>query len=94
MGEVTLTGRLVCATLADTEVVERLLPEHVELTRAEAGCLSFVVTRRPEPGVWEVEERFDSEDSYRAHQLRVAQSEWGRETIAIERNYTITGIVQ
>jgi quinol monooxygenase YgiN len=92
MGEVTLSGQLVCATFADAEVVERLLPEHVELTRAEAGCLAFAVTRRAESCVWDVEERFDSEDSFRAHQARVAESEWGRETAAIERNYTIVGI--
>lgn len=92
MGEVTLTGELICATPADALLVERLLPTHVSLTRAEPGCVSFTVTRRRESLIWDVEERFETEDAFRAHQLRVAASEWGRETFGIKRNYAIRGL--
>lgn len=93
MTPVSLTGRLVCATRADADLVEQLLPDHIALTRAERGCLSFAVTRRiDEPLVWDVDELFDGEGSFRAHQARVAASEWGRRTAAIPRDYVVVGL--
>lgn len=92
MSEVTLTGELVCASSSDAEVVERMLPQHVLLTRAEPGCLHFEVTRRGSSLVWDVTERFDNEDAFRAHQERVAESAWGVETALIRRDYTVTGL--
>ncbi|RLK47438.1 putative quinol monooxygenase [Microbacterium telephonicum] len=92
MGDVFLTGLLVCSTREEAELVERLLPDHVALTRAEPGCASFEVTRRPDSLMWEVQERFNSEESFRAHQSRGALSAWGRETAGIERRYTVTGL--
>ncbi|MDP3196502.1 hypothetical protein [Tabrizicola sp.] len=45
-GEVRLTGHLVCAFQEDVETLRTHLPEHVRLTRAEPGCLSFAVDPR------------------------------------------------
>ncbi|WP_298742132.1 antibiotic biosynthesis monooxygenase [uncultured Microbacterium sp.] len=92
MTEVALAGQLVCASPAESEVVEALLPQHVLLTRAEPGCLLFEVTRRGSSPVWDVAERFDNEDAFRAHQARVAEIAWGAETAAIRRVYTVTGL--
>lgn len=92
MTEVTLTGKLVCASDAEAEIVERLLPEHVLSTRAEAGCLSFEVTRRGSSLVWDVAERFEDAEAFRAHQVRAAESAWGVETAAIRRDYTVAGL--
>ncbi|GAA3920765.1 putative quinol monooxygenase [Microbacterium invictum] len=92
MTEVTLTGKLVCASPAEAEVVEDLLPHHVLSTRAEPGCLLFEVTRRGSSLVWDVTERFENADAFRAHQARVAESAWGSETAAIQRDYAVTGL--
>ncbi|GAA3918913.1 putative quinol monooxygenase [Microbacterium invictum] len=92
MTEVTLTGKLVCASPSEAEVIEDLLPQHVLLTRAEPGCLLFEVTRRGSSLVWDVTERFGNEDAFHAHQARVAESTWGAETAAIKRDYTVTGL--
>ncbi|WP_368496976.1 putative quinol monooxygenase [Herbiconiux sp. A18JL235] len=87
--EVLLTGRLVCRNDAEVAIVASRLPEHIELTRAEAGCLSFEVTATDDPLIWAVEERFATEAAFAAHQARVAASEWGRSTEGIERQYEI-----
>ncbi len=89
---VRLTGRLICASAADLEHVRALLPRHVELTRAEPGCVSFEVTATDDPMVWQVDEEFTDPQAFAAHQARVADSAWGRGTAHIERRYTIDGL--
>jgi quinol monooxygenase YgiN len=68
------------------------LPLHVELTRAEEGCVSFEVKRTHDLFVWQVDEQFLDAAAFRTHQERVAASEWGRATAGIERRYTIKGM--
>lgn len=92
MQQVTLTGHLVCRDDVEAACVAQYLPAHVALTRAEAGCLEFVVEPTSDPLVWRVEERFTDEAAFNSHQMRVASSDWGRATKGIERRYTITGI--
>ncbi len=66
------------------------LDEHVRLTRAEPGCLSFQVTPDPKlPGRFNVAERFASREDFQAHQARTAASHWGRLTQGIPRSYRI-----
>ncbi|MCX2966510.1 antibiotic biosynthesis monooxygenase [Gordonia sp. Z-3] len=89
-GEVVLTGHLVCANFNEADVVERHLRRHLELTRCEPGCLSFDVDRTNDPLVWRVAERFADESAFAFHQGRVAESEWGRATVDIERRYSVT----
>lgn len=84
---VTLSGQLVCSSHDEVELVQRLLPEHVELTRAEPGCLRFDVVRTDDPMVWQVDELFVDQSSFSDHQRRVADSTWGRATGGIERRY-------
>ncbi|MCS5721520.1 antibiotic biosynthesis monooxygenase [Herbiconiux sp. CPCC 203407] len=84
-----LTGELVCRNAAEAAIVAAHLPEHIGLTRAEHGCLSFEVAATDDPLVWTVEEHFATEDAFAAHQARVAASEWGRSTAGIERQYEI-----
>jgi quinol monooxygenase YgiN len=92
MTVVHLSGRLVCADARDASIVAEHLPAHLALTRAEPGCLSFEVAPTADPLVWSVEERFDGEPSFRAHQSRAAESPWGRATAHLARDYTITGL--
>ncbi len=89
---VRLTGRLICASAADLEHVRALLPRHVELTRAEPGCVSFEVTPTQDPMVWRVDEEFTDPEAFAAHQTLVAESPWGRGTAHLERQYTIEGL--
>jgi quinol monooxygenase YgiN len=66
------------------------LPAHIALTRAEPGCLAFSV--EPDatvPGRFIVAEIFTDQPSFDAHQRRVAQSDWGRVTQDLVRDYSI-----
>lgn len=86
---VRLNGRLICASAHELDLVRRLLPEHVRLTRAEPGCLSFEVVQSQDPMIWQVDERFTDMAAFKAHQARSRLSQWGRETAAIAREYRI-----
>ncbi|MGO4536482.1 putative quinol monooxygenase [Leifsonia sp. 2MCAF36] len=92
MNPVRLTGQLVCKTADEAKIVARHLPQHVELTRAEPGCLFFDVAPTADPMIWTVEERFASVQVFELHQKRAADSEWGRATANIERRYSIEGL--
>lgn len=91
---VSLSGELRCRDDDQTARVRAHLPEHVALTRAEPGCLSFDVEPAAEVGVWHVDERFIDEAAFDAHQRRVAASAWGAATAGIERQYAIRGRAQ
>lgn len=87
---VRLSGRLICATPTEAAVVARHLPAHVALTRAEPGCLTFEVTRSPDPLVWTVEETFADRAAFAAHQTRTQGSEWFAQTRQIRRDFQVT----
>lgn len=91
MSEVELTGRLICADAEEAAIVRRYLPRHLELTRAEAGCLHFEVAQTEDPLVWAVAERFADQAAFDAHQARVRVSDWGQATAGIRRDYVISG---
>ncbi|MCW3767910.1 putative quinol monooxygenase [Paenarthrobacter ureafaciens] len=92
MSNVILTGQLVCMNQEQVAVVVQHLPLHTQLTRAEPGCLSFEVNPTQNPLIWQVDEEFQDAASFRAHQQRVAESEWGRATANIERRYEVKGV--
>ena len=70
--------------------VAAALPEHVRLTRAEPGCLSFEVTPDPNiPGRYNVRESFRSRADFEAHQARTRRSRWATVTAGIPRHYRI-----
>lgn len=87
--EIRLAGELICASNEEAEIVERHLPRHIELTRAEPGCLHFEVLPTPGGRVWTVEECFGDGAAFGAHQRRVEHSEWGQVTAGIEWSYTV-----
>ena len=92
MENVFLSGQLVCSDEDQVEIVMQHLPLHVRLTRAEEGCVSFEVRRVEDSLVWQVDENFRDAAAFRAHQERVAQSEWGLATAGLERRYTVRGL--
>ncbi|MFC7454296.1 putative quinol monooxygenase [Insolitispirillum peregrinum] len=65
------------------------LPEHVRLTRAEPGCLSFTVSPSDDPLVWQVEECFITREAFEFHQHRTRASSWWAATADIPRDYEI-----
>ncbi|WP_228460913.1 putative quinol monooxygenase [Gordonia crocea] len=93
MSVIELKGRLICEDDAEVETVSRYLSRHVELTRAEAGCLHFEVVPTENPRVWSVVERFADQPAFDAHQARVRASDWGKATAGIKRDYAITRAV-
>ena len=74
----------------DIETVEDHLPEHIRLSVAERGCLSFKVQVDPEnPNIYLVDEEFSDQSAFDAHQARVKASDWGRVTAHLMRKYKI-----
>ncbi|GGI01403.1 putative quinol monooxygenase [Arthrobacter liuii] len=92
MTGIHLNGHLVCRDTNDVSIVFQHLGRHTELTRAEPGCVSFQVTPTDDPLVWQVQEQFCDAAAFKAHQERVAASDWGHATAGIERRYTIEGL--
>lgn len=91
MGRVTLTGFLICRSLDEADRVAALLPEHIRLTRAEPGCLVFEVVRSmSDPTRFAVREVFADRAAFDAHQARITDSDWGRATRGIGRDYVLT----
>ncbi len=87
---VRLSGKLVCATAGQAELVARYLPTHIALSRASEGCLSFDVTRSDDPLIWFVAETFRDRAAFDAHQIRSRASEWFHKTTDITRVYQVT----
>lgn len=82
-----LRGLLVCTSAEQVATVAAHLPEHIRLSRAEAGCLSFNVVQTADPMVWQVTESFADQAAFDAHQARTRASEWYRLTSHIARSY-------
>ena len=86
-----VTGTLTCAAAEEADLVRQHLPEHIRLSRAEPGCLSFEVTQTADPLIWTVEESFTDRAAFDAHQTRTKASPWFAATAHIAREYQITG---
>lgn len=84
---VALEGRLICADAAQMMTALAMLPEHVDLSRAEAGCLRFDVWQDDDPLVWNLAELFRDADAFDAHQARTAASDWGKGSTALRRDF-------
>lgn len=89
---VRLTGTLTCADAGEAAIVRDHLADHVALTRAEPGCLSFGVEATSDPLVWDVAEVFVDAEAFAAHQERVSSGAWGAATAGIRRDYVVVGI--
>lgn len=77
----------------DLAAVKDELDNHIQLTRAETGCLIFEVTQdQLNPCRFDVCEEFAEQAAFQAHQARVKSSRWGEITVNVERHYTVTGI--
>ncbi|MEV3831980.1 putative quinol monooxygenase [Aeromonas allosaccharophila] len=90
MSRVILKGFIIVSS-NDLAAVKDELDNHIQLTRAETGCLIFKVTQDPlNPCLFDVYEEFVEQAAFQAHQARVKSSRWGEITVNVERNYTVT----
>ncbi|NJK52011.1 MAG: antibiotic biosynthesis monooxygenase [Leptolyngbyaceae cyanobacterium SU_3_3] len=90
MIKVRLSGFIVVPE-SDLNLVLSELPNHINLTREEAGSISFYVRQSDsDPCRFDVDEEFQSREAFEHHQLRVKASYWGKVTSNVERHYDIT----
>ena len=77
------------------EATQTALAEHIALTRAESGCLSFEVWPDPDnPLAFLVKGAFIDEEAFAGHQARTGASYWGKLTRGFEREYQTRGLGQ
>lgn len=86
---IRLRGQLRCLTEAEADVVRAHLAEHIRLTRAEPGCLTFYITETDDPLTFEVMESFRDRAAFDAHQLRTRDSAWFAATRGILRDFVV-----
>ena len=86
---IRLRGQMVCMTAEEHSAVLAHMGDHIALTRAEPGCLSFEVTQSDDPMIWRVEECFADQTAFDAHQVRTRASEWWRASAGIQRDFRI-----
>jgi quinol monooxygenase YgiN len=86
---IRLRGHLICMTDAEAQTVRAHLAEHIRLSRAEPGCLSFDVTQTDDPLIWDVNESFRTRAEFDAHQTRTRDSRWFAETRHILRDFRV-----
>ena len=88
---ITVTGQLICVSAADVDLVQRLLPDHIRLSRDEPGCLSFDVVQTADPLIWQLDETFVDRTAFEAHQVRTRTSRWFKATAQLKRKFHISG---
>ncbi|UTW45602.1 antibiotic biosynthesis monooxygenase [bacterium SCSIO 12696] len=92
MPKIILQGHIVVPE-TDLPEVEAELPRHIELTKAEKGCLDFQVTQSLEnKRIFTVYEEFIDRAAFEYHQQRVKKSYWGTMAVNVERHYRISEI--
>lgn len=89
-GQIRVTGSLRCRP-EEVATVVAALPEHIKLSRAEAGCLSFDVMQSPADACrFDLDETFADHDAFSAHQDRTRASDWWTATSHMSRDFSVT----
>ena len=86
---IRLSGHVICTNEQDVAIVRDHLDQHIRLSRAEPGCLSFEVAQTADPLIWSVEESFVNQAAFDAHQTRTKASRWFAATAHIRREYRV-----
>jgi quinol monooxygenase YgiN len=86
---IRLRGHLICQNSEEAAAVRWNLPQHIALSRASPGCLTFEVTQTDDPLVFEVMESFRTREDFEAHQARTRSSPWFEATRQILRDYRV-----
>jgi quinol monooxygenase YgiN len=87
---IRVTGTLSCTTEAEAARVRQFLPDHINLSRAEPGCLSFNVDPTDDALVWRLDESFADRAAFEAHQSRTRASAWFEATATLKRDFRVT----
>jgi len=86
--EAVLLAGYLDIPLERRRAVKEALAGHIDLTRAEKGCLRFDLTYDPVvEGRLNVMEVFESPASFKAHQRRTEASDWTEVTRGLKRHY-------
>ncbi len=86
---IRLRGQLRCLTPEDAAAVAAFAPDHIRLSRAEPGCLSFDLDPTDSPMIWELMETFRDRAAFDAHQARTRASPWFDATRSAIRDFRI-----
>ena len=90
MSKITLQGHIVVSD-AYLASVQDELPNHIEITQKEQGCLIFRVSQDTEnKNTFNVYEEFVDRAAFETHQKRVKNSWWGQITANAKRHYQIS----
>ncbi len=89
---IRLRGQLICTSETEAAAVRAHVGEHLRLTRAEPGCLSFEIAATEDPMVWEVMESFRDRPAFDVHQARTRASGWFAATRGILRDFRVEEI--
>lgn len=92
MPKIMLRGTLTVPS-ADLDAVLQALPEHMDATRAETGCLEFnVMQRTDEPSIFDVYEVYSERNALDRHQMRLKQTAWAEASRNAERDYCVSEV--
>lgn len=86
---IRLRGQLRCMTADEAAAVLTHKAEHIRLTHAEPGCLTFDIAETDDPMVFEVMEAFRDRAGFEAHQARTRDSAWFAATRHILRDFRV-----
>jgi quinol monooxygenase YgiN len=88
--EIRVTGYIRCAP-DEIERLREAVEEHVRLTRAEPGCLSFDISQdADDPCRWTVDETFVDAAAFEAHRARTRASGWPSVTSHMVRDIQVS----
>lgn len=87
---IRLTGTLTCPTPDDLVIVQTYLPDHIRLSRAEPGCISFTVTQSADPLIWLLDETYTDKAAFEAHQTRNRASVWWAQSQGLLRDFQLS----
>ena len=87
---IRLTGTLTCPMPDDQIIAGTYLPDHISLSRAEPGCITFNAVQTADPAVWQIDESYRDQAAFDAHQTRNRASVWWRMSQSMVRDFRIT----
>ncbi len=86
---IKVTGKIWATSQDMADRIAAGLPEHIRLSRAEPGNVSFNITQGDDAWTWIVDEEFTDADAFKAHGARMANSAWANAAQGIERDITV-----
>ncbi len=89
MGKVVVSGQIY-VPLRSLDEIRRAIEIHVELSRAEEGCLMFdLIESLEEPGRFDLYEEFVDMNAFEQHKLRAETSEWAEVSKEVQRDFEV-----